>query len=706
MSLLIENFLQENSGTNTTSTTHNVTLPSGTEEGSAVWAILVANAAPTGLPSGWGSGPTTGTAPTISNFYGVDNVGAETSWTFTFAATTPLTWYVFECNNLNPDEPIDVVATNPGQTPSNGGSVTSGTTPTNGGLSSAAIAVFASNQGAGETHSFAGYTNTFTEIADVNPGAGTSGYEMAVARRFRDGSTSIFSTTTTFSTNSGTTETVAAAVFVLRANDSPLVAPLVYFTGFEWGTYGGIGNTGDNALLANAFAPTGTAGTNYLIQGSSARGGNYGLQITQSAATAGVGVGTMASKTGAFGLNCRVVSGSGVAIVAWADVAAGGVDVVLVYNFSTNKYGLRWGPSGTPSYQPGTTALNTWVWVEVRYTTATTTHHAEWRIETGANTYTDQTSPTDETGTAGAGISRIVLGSPSISQTLTADYDDVCISEYYTAYPLQPHNVRLLTVDTGGTPTVSGTTTNFNVFTANGTLAAWNATNARNAVDEVPPTVSASADGVVQVTTAASDYMEFPMATYTCSATEVIGGVRLLAPAWGGAGAGTGTLGLRGHDGTAEATLISTATAYDAASPTAVDATTPLWQCAMWPQSAGWTQAKLDAAAVRVGFSSDATPDMGVSAIYLEVATRSANVYRQMTLEDPPATLDLRVNPYSSASVSYLITNNDATRSVTFRYALAGVAQTPVTVGPSSNQTVQVAVTAFGDVSDLSLAAA
>src|SRR5213075_422943 len=124
-----------------------------------------------------------------------------------------------------------------------------------------------------------------------------------------------------------------------------------------------------------------------------------------------------------------------------------------------------------------------------------------------------------------------------------------------------------------------------------------------------------------------------------------------------------------------------------------------MWMTAMWtPSGAVWTQAKLDAAAVRIGFSNDATPDMGVHAIYLEVAIRKAKTVRQFTLENPiSATADSRVNPYSSASVSYLITNNDATRSVNFNYTGTATLSSPVTVGPSTSQEVTVTADVFGD---------
>jgi hypothetical protein len=216
--------------------------------------------------------------------------------------------------------------------------------------------------------------------------------------------------------------------------------------------------------------------------------------------------------------------------------------------------------------------------------------------------------------------------------------------------------------------------------------------------------VSATSDGVCQVTTATSDYMEFPMSTYTCASDEIIAGVRALSPEWGGTGTGTGTLGFRGHDGTTETTFVTATVTHDAGSPTAYSSTEPRWMTGMWPNGLGWTQAKLDAAVLRVGFSNDATPDMGVHSLYLEVAIRKAKTFRQVTLEDPiSATADIYVNPYTSASVSYLITNSDASRSVNFNYTGTGSPSSPVTVSPSTSQTVTVTADDFGDIPDVSL---
>jgi hypothetical protein len=625
VSLTVDNVVQENSGTVTTTTASLVaTLPSGTTDGNTVVVILThaSSSGATTMPAGFVLSKGTGGVGGVFVYHKPEVGGGETSWTFTIGAgVASHTWYAAEVSNVDPVDPVDVSASSSsvGTSVATGGTLSTGTTPLNAGLSTLVLSAFGVNKTSGAaTLSWAGYTNGSDEALDIEP-AGEVGFGLAVGRKFTDGSTSTFETTATLTHTAGGTLTAWALIVAFRAADSPIVAPLAHFMGFEQGTSGGLNASGAVSPFAGPLTPVGTWGTSYLIQAGSARNGGYGLRIVQSAGAVYVRAGNVVNKSAAVGMNVRVVSATGTVVVAeLADTPATPIYSQLLYDSSATKFGIRCGTTGTVSWESGTTALNTWRWVDWRFKCSTSTWAADWRIETAADTYTDQAA-TSLAGQATTSFDTLHLGA-NVSQTMTADFDDVIISRHYVAYPLGPHQVRLLTVDPAGTPSLSGTSTNFSVFTANGTLAAWNAVNARNAVDEVPPTVSASADGICQTAVAASDYIEFPMATYTLGADEFVSAVRMLAAAWGGTGTGTGTLGLRGWDGTTETTLVAASTSYDAGSPTAVSATEPLWQCAMWQSTNGWTQAELDAAAVRVGFSTDATPDMGVHVVYLETA--------------------------------------------------------------------------------------
>lgn len=707
MSVSDANLLQTKTGTVSGSNTVITSLNSGTTAESTVIVVIATSLGTWSgitLPSGFITDKTQGSSGGVAIFHKPDVFAGETSWTFTLSASTTSSWTAYEYSNIDPVEPVDVSVATQTSSVANGGTASTGTTSINAGLSVVAIAAFAAPT-VGQTESFSGYTNSFTE--DTDQGS-TTNPQLATATKYVDNTTGTFETTATFATTSGTARTIQALLVVYRAADAPIQSPLAMFTGFEFGTSGGIGNLGAQSPMNtnNDICTTGTWNTNYLVQAGSARNGNYGLRISNSSSVGSIGVsGASTGASGCFGVNARVVSATGTVMVG--GFGWNGTDTLLtvLYDSSATKFGVRWGASGTPSWQSGTTALNTWVWIDGRVRWDKTTWHLDWRIETGTDTYTAQTSPADLTGQTipAIYIGTIVFGSYSASQSMVADFDDPVSSRYWAAYPLGPHKIPPVIVpDTTGA-SVSGTAANFNEFTANGTLAAFASTSGQR-IDEVPPTVSASADGVVQVTAASSDYMNFLMGTYACAADEMVAAVRMVAAAWGGTGTGTGTLGIRGHDGTTEATIIAALTSYDAASPTAVSSAAPIWQQGMWLRSNGWSQSALDAAALRVGFSTDATPDMGVSALYLEVAVKKASTVRQITLEDPlSATADLIMNTDTSASVAYVVTNSDSNRTVNFTYSVAGTPQAPVPVGPGTNQTVTVNADNFGDVSDLNL---
>lgn len=666
MPLAAENFVQENSGTVTTAgTSCVVSLPSGTIAGNTLFVFLTALVGVT-APAGF----TQDHVLDVNLYaYRKSEVAAdETSWTFTTASNSTFAWYVAEVSGVSPVEPLDATASHAFTGTFDNATFSSGTSTLNASLNTVVFAAFAAQQTGGSTESWSGYTNDFEELVDISPG----GYELAVARKFVAGTTGTFETTATLDTSQASTST-GALVVVYRSADSPIAAPLQMLAGFEWGTHGGINShIGSTSLTGAALtAGGGTWGTSYLIQAGSARNSGYGLQVVQSGAAGYVQVGSVTGAGFSFGFDVRVVSATGtVVVVAFAN------RFQLLYDATNSQFGVRAGTTGTVSWQSGTTATNTWVWVDLRVKCNTATWRVEWRLETAADTYTEQAAAELGGQTPGVVNNQALVLGHTAAQTMTADYDNAVLSTYYVAYPLGPHQIRLLTVDPAGTPSVSGTSSNFSVFTSNGTLGAWNATNARNAVDEVPPTVSASADGVVQTATATGDYMEFPMDAATVAADEVIAGVRMLAPAWGGTGAGTGTLGIRGFDGTTETTLITASTSYDAGSPTAVSSTEPRWQCAMWQwPTGGWTKTRLDGASLRVGFSTDAAPDMGVDAVYLEYATHKATTGTVIG-EAGQVTLAGNVDP-NTAGVRSLVTTTPPERGTTLHYTQDG---TPTSV--------------------------
>jgi hypothetical protein len=713
--LTVDSILQENSGGTVAAGSVTVSLPSGTTAGSTLLAFVAMSSQSIlmgTLPSGWVKDYEHGTSDTVTATVYRKPASAvaagETSWTFPASSGTyNWSWYVCEVAGLDADDPLDASASNYVSTTVTAAVARStGTTGANSGTDTVVFGCWY-ERGASATTApgtWSGYTNGFIEVVQQTSGTGgaagsTNG--LAIARKWSGGAaTGPYESTATYTPGTTTGDAASGLVVAYRAADSPMVNPLSDLRGFEQGTANGLGGF-------SGMTTSGTAGTNITVQASSARAtpSAYGCRFTSSAAVvylAGL-IGTTV-KSAAVGFDVRVVSGSGTVVVAEI-VPPQGNPLQLVYDVTNTRYGLRWGAAGTVAWQSGTTALNTWVWVDLAVKGVTTgTRHGDWRLETGAGTYTAQSSPTDSTEAAAAGVGNWRFGA-NASQTVTFDVDNFVAAKSAGTFPLGPHTIQLVKVDPAGTPTVNGTVGNFALLTNNATGAALTSgtlTSARDGIDEVPPNISTTSDGVLQVTAAATDYLQFPMDTFTVGTSRVIAGAAVLAPLVSTTGAGAGALGIRGWDGTAEAAVYSVSGATPGSSTT-TSITVPPWGWGLWNPVNGWTQGKLDAAALRFGFSGDATPDMGVHAMYLEVATRPALTARQISVEDDLFTVDLNLDPSTSASVSYVVTSSDAVRGATFDYSLAGVPQTSVYVAASTAQTVNVQAASFGDVDSVTL---
>ena len=384
-------------------------------------------------------------------------------------------------------------------------------------------------------------------------------------------------------------------------------------TGFEFGTTAGLTTGNGGNRLFDFF--NGTLGTNVIVTAGAAKNGGYGLRLT------GGSTFRLSWDTGTLGASKTTVctafwwrpqaDASGSRQITVVDLTGNANAASLSYNPSTDLLTAS-ADDGSTANSSVTIATNVWAFIEFEYDVTANPHKLNWRIDG-----VDQ--PTVTSATAATTVDVLIIGDEaSASSGGTMDYDDVVASTTIGDHPLGQHKVVLLSVDPAGTVGLSGTAGNFNTFTANGTLAGWNATTARNNIDEIPPTVGASADGWVQITTAASDYVEMPMTTVNIGAGEVIRGARMLAAGWA-TDATAGTIGLRSWNGTTETTL------YAAADPNFDASTTaPAWVCKMLTPADIDTQQKLDSLAFRAGFSSDALPDMGIHAIYAEVAVRLA----------------------------------------------------------------------------------
>ena len=631
MPLSASDILQFNSGGLTAD--GNATLGAGTTAGSTLLLILGIGPATLGTNPPTGFTPVNGDQPVFASqkihIFHKSNVGAgETSWAIDLFAAAAIWWAVLEIQNIDVTVPVDVkVATS--QTTASGTTQTTGTTPTSTSYDTIAIAVHSAYNSASSTvPTWSGQTGGFTELLDQGQASGATAIGGAVSVKLSQ-SLEAFSSTGTASATYG----LGGTCVVYTATGAKKNADVAVCFGGEIGTAAGL-NTGA-ANCAPVDAMTGSP----AIVASTPRSGSYCLELSSSAAaenvqwTNGESIG-LVPMTPAWPFT-RIVAR--VSVRFPSSLPAGDVDLFAAgsgasaalscaqvrFRVASSKLGLTvqgGAAGGTEQLSATTVAADTWYDLDVRFDQTATTWTADWRLDG-----VDQTQAS-KSGEAAAQAPAIVVAGWTTSATATVRYDDIIISKNAGHYPLGDFQVLPVTVDPAGTVTLGGgaISTDFETFTSNGTTAAWNATTARDAINEVPPTIGASADGLCQVTIGAAEYVEIPMTSVTGPPDAAIRAVRWYFCGWA-ATTTAATIGFRDFDGTTESILYATADpAFDA------DTANPAWVCRMArraPVTGGppaWTQAKLDALVARVGFSGDATPKIGVHAVIAEVAVQSS----------------------------------------------------------------------------------
>jgi hypothetical protein len=338
--------------------------------------------------------------------------------------------------------------------------------------------------------------------------------------------------------------------------------------------------------------------------------------------------------------------------VCWEFAPAAGTVAQIVYNVSTTKFGVRWGSGGTVSYQAGTTAIGAYAWIDLLAVFNATTWTLTWRIEESGNVPTTQAAPANLTGQTASTWASATAGTAT-SQTCTFDHDDICLSNALADYPLGRHKVVLLIPDVTVAASLNGTAgSTMSAITANATgssLTTVGAANIPALLDEVPPNFSATADGICAATASTTDNVEIAMTTYTATSTERIDAVRLYMAGWA-VSSTAAAFGFRGVNVT-ETVLVTGATTHTTfGSTTTGSATVPGWYCKNLGDVNGWTQTKLNALSVRLGFSSDATPDIGAIAVYAEVAVLTD--YTPATDHNPVGPLQRSPRPVEQGSAA------------------------------------------------------
>lgn len=380
--------------------------------------------------------------------------------------------------------------------------------------------------------------------------------------------------------------------------------PIRVITGFEQGTLAGAATGNAGVRFCDQF----TAACS--IDSTNVHTGTYALRINPTAADGRMEWTTSTIATGqnrgrlCFYIRFNSLPSSDVVV---ANIPTTGADAELIY--SAGDGGIRAKIAGGTSPAVASISSGTWYHVEMYLDCSSAT---SWTLQWAV----DGTTMTSSTlGVAAAAtIDNMRLGGGGgASQTFDVTFDDVIIETDTAAmtFPIGKHKVEVLT------PVATLTTNNsanFNVMSANSTVLTWDATTALGYIQDRPPTIGSTADGIAQVTNGTTSYVEIPMSNYTLQSGETVYGARMLAPGWAAA-ATAATIGFRSYNGTTETTL------YAAADPNFDNSTTtPAWVCAVLTTADINTQSELDALAFRVGFSGDAAPDIGIHAIYAEVA--------------------------------------------------------------------------------------
>lgn len=390
------------------------------------------------------------------------------------------------------------------------------------------------------------------------------------------------------------------------------MATVVVFTGFEYGTAAGVGTGTAGQRVWDGI--TGTAGTDVDVVAGTPTGG-VGSYVGQVALT-GKNFFWDTNTLGASQTDLVVSMRFRLTVLPTGDTdvismdRAGTTDAAgFFYKASTGQLVAWIGASSQAS--AATLSVNTWYTLQWKYNCLNASNTLDWQL--------DGVAGTQVTGGAASTIARLAIGNRSAGSG-TAQYDDVVASVTGADHPLAVHQVRMLIPDTGGTTTEIGAANSTARFVTNNTIdATHNSADILAAISEVPPTIGASASGVAQRVVGSTEAVGIPMTTYTLAAGETLAASRVILCGWAN-GTLANNLGVRVHNGTSETTLTPGNTASSFTNST----TAPDWYGKLY--TGATTQAHIDAMVVRIGYSTDISPQPGAHAVYVELLIASSGV--------------------------------------------------------------------------------
>jgi hypothetical protein len=567
------------------------------------------------------------------------------------------------------------------------------------------LAVFAARGNDATVPVWSGYTNGWTELANVGRTDAGIGFSLAVA--YKPSLAIGYIETTATCTPLADLAADAVSLYADGARHAHLVQMM---SGAEFGSM-----TGAATMTGHQIFDTATA--NVTCVTNIKRTGNYAFKYASTSAACNTTwsgkLYDMTSRALPFRLNVYFETALPGIDVELASIDVASVKVgTVTYRTASQKIEMKVG-TGTAVLSDAVVVADQWIGIDGRYDPrclANAQHICDWQVDYNAN-LADTTGPVVQTQAVGAGTTAgtITTFRMGWTQSITATVymDDLAVSRAWGAYPLGDLRIRPLKVDPAGTPTVHGDATLFKTFTANGTMATWTAAATVTNLAEVPPTIGSTASGLAQVTVGLSggslDWVNIPMETYDAAGNgEAIRAVGHYVAGWAAATTAAG-IALSGNDGRSG---VDGATGWTVADAN-WDSSTQVW--AHWMHHAGVDpaqfypipQANLDAMQIVFGQSPDATPDIGIHCVLSEVATQPLATWPVSEVEGGAFTLYGRYDPVDSKLPVLIATTPSGTRGATVTWAIRQVDQTPQYVGPGQVQTFLTGAETVEDVTSV-----
>jgi hypothetical protein len=379
---------------------------------------------------------------------------------------------------------------------------------------------------------------------------------------------------------------VGSNSFTTAASFCPTTRPsgIVWIDGFESGRL--IGSHGSSQFFGGANT------AQLLADTAVARYGTYSLKVSPNGvATYIQSLFSAQNTTGTVRFAVRLASLPSADVQLMSIGAlSGGQPLQLMYHTATQKLALQF--SGSASVESsGTVSATTWYFIEIKEDMSTTTWSANWRVNS-----VDQSARTLAVGATGK-LWTFNLGTLAAA-TYTANYDDAAVSSTAADYPLGDGKVLILRPTGMGTHNTSG---NFQ----NNDATAINSTSYQR-LDETP--MITSTDYIKQVTALSTAYIEITMADTTETCVRLVQGDLLYDPLNSNQ-ANNGKTSI--FDGSTESVVYSGGMSGTTTNQYLIVGMAP-------PTGTTWSPTELNGLVMRIGYSTDASPNPQWHALAIE----------------------------------------------------------------------------------------